>query len=201
MVRPVVPPAPVHIDKTLNKKAASSKQSKKLSAKQTVALLATPTAAPQKSRRKKAEPSRRKAKKLVRKMLALQRSTEPLLPKTVIKSLARDAAPGKRFTKSSLSALGSAVEAYAQGKLGTGRQCAGMPGAHLSLALQVSSRPQTRSAQPAGPTRRFWSSTSRRRCRFPTSSPATGTRTTASPRRNEIRNNRYTPGSPFLAPK
>lgn len=195
MARPVVPPAPVHIDKTLTKKAGSSKQSKKSSAKSDVTATAT-TTVPQKSRRKKTEPSRRKAKKLARKMLALQRSTEPLLPKSVIKSLARDAAPGKRFTKSSLAALGSAVEAYAQGKVHTtclSRWCI----THPAVLFQVFSSRQMRSVPPPVPIKRFWSSTSKRRSRFPTFSRGTGTRTTAFPRQSASRNSRYTPPPHF----
>jgi len=48
-------------------------------------------------------------------MLALQRRTDPILTKTVIRELAHDAAPSMRFTKSAREALQYAVEAYAQG--------------------------------------------------------------------------------------
>lgn len=141
MVRPVIPPSKVNVgDPTVlkpteesggkpSKKSASAKEKghaprsalvmkKKASKKPKESVVLSDPEAVKKIRKKKRKdgPSRSKQKKLARKMLALQRSTDPLLTKTVIKELAHDAAPELRFTKSAREALRCAVEAYAQGE-------------------------------------------------------------------------------------
>jgi|GEM_PF-3889869 len=191
MVRPVIPPSKVNVgDPTAVKavvEAASGKASKKSKegrgtkgvhiVKKTKKAKAVDTDAAaevgvKKARRKKkkAEPSRSKAKKLARKMLALQRRTDPILTKTVIRELAHDAAPSMRFTKSAREALQYAVEAYAQGACLLGdhlaatlvrhrtqlcTDCCGCPFCLCRGVGQVSLRPRTRSA----------AALTRRRCR------------------------------------
>lgn len=158
MVRPVVPPSKVHVgDPTAlkpndtdnntgksSKKSASAKDKshapragirmKKKEAKppkESVVLSDGEAAKKIRKKKRKDGPSRSKQKKLARKMLALQRSTDPLLTKTVIKELAGDAAPGLRFTKSAREALRYAVEAYAQGEH---RRCFGRESAQRAWA-------------------------------------------------------------------
>lgn len=150
MVRPVIPPQKVNVgDPTAVKAVAaatSTKASKKSKegrgtkgvhivkktkkSKTIIADDAEVTVKKARRKKKKPEPSRSKAKKLARKMLALQRRTDPILTKTVIRELAHDAAPSMRFTKSAREALQYAVEAYAQGGFFV---LHGVPG-HIHLA-------------------------------------------------------------------
>ncbi len=136
MVRPVIPPSKVNVgDPTAVKAVAAATSSKAAKrskegrgtkgvhivkkTKKSKAVADDPEVGVKKARRKKKkpEPSRSKAKKLARKMLALQRRTDPILTKTVIRELAHDAAPSMRFTKSAREALQYAVEAYAHGEV------------------------------------------------------------------------------------